>query len=186
MEEDKLLKKAKNLSIKELKKYKKSESSNKQINLLADNDSKSNKENSEIKNNFEDSNYIKNKINNENIIRILNNKTNYDSNLSSELKENIERNIGKVNNYNELQDVYTFEASNVDFMDFGCFINSCIDKCSKGLDSGIIKIKPPTQWILNYKKSYHNVIDDILKKDSLKKFDYKLQKLKHLNLGDVS
>lgn len=85
-----------------------------------------------------------------------------------------EKNPRKIQKFEEIPNSPTYEANEYDFLDFSKYLENICQ--NQKVDSGVFKIKPPEKWIANYKKSYINIIDEMLKKDTSKKIDYRIQR----------
>ena len=92
--------------------------------------------------------------------------------------QNTMNNINSIKNYPDIPLSSTFEADEIDFMEFSRYIDSCWS--TEGPDTGVIKIIPPKDWVENYKTGYYQVITEYLLKDTSKKHFYRIQKLKEL------
>ena len=77
--------------------------------------------------------------------------------------------------YADLPLTPTYEADDIDFLEFSKYIEKLWQ--GQGKDTGVFKIIPPSNWVENYKKSYHCCITDTLKKDLNKKYVYRRQNL---------
>ncbi len=95
-----------------------------------------------------------------------------------------EHSLNMPKTYADIPFTPTYVAEDIDFLEFSKYIEKISNGQAK--DTGIFKIIPPSNWVENYKKSYHCCITDTLKKDPNKKYVYRRQSLSGFQNAEVS